>query len=232
MATRNEDPRLDAPEQARDLGRGDLELVHELKNSLTAVKALVQLGSRNPAEAASHERLAIVSRELTRMYETLQRYLSSGCLREELRLAHVELGPLVSDTLLRLSAQAGAARVALRSQGDAAVEADPARLREALVNLVSNAIEATPPGGEVVVSVHARADHAEVVVRDTGRGMPAELLDRLGTPFLTTRRDGTGLGVVLARAVIALHGGALRFESEPGKGTTVRATLPNDAWAA
>jgi signal transduction histidine kinase len=216
-------------------GNGDgvgMTVVHELKNSLAAVKALVQLGTRNPAEAASHERLAIIDRELTRMQETLQRYLSPGRPLEELRPTRIDLGRLVSDALVLLSARASDARVKLLARGGAVVEADPRRLEEALVNLVTNAIEATAPGGEVVVDVHARARDAEIVVRDTGRGMPAEVMRRLGTPYFTTREDGTGLGVVLARAVIALHGGSLRYESEPGKGTTVRATLPSGAEAA
>jgi signal transduction histidine kinase len=59
--------------------------------------------------------------------------------------------------------------------------------------------------------------------------MPPETLRRVGTPFFTTREEGTGLGVALARSVIALHGGSVRYESEPGKGTTVRATLPGVA---
>jgi two-component system sensor histidine kinase HydH len=104
--------------------------------------------------------------------------------------------------------------------------------KEALLNLVSNAIEATPPGGEVVVEVRSCAGQAEIVVRDTGRGMPPETLRRLGTPFFTTREDGIGLGVLLARSVIALHGGSLFYESEPGRGTTVRATLPSRTRAA
>ncbi len=232
MAARTETPRIDALARTRDVDQMDMKVVHELKNSLTAVKALVQLGSRNPAEAASHERLVLVDRELTRMQETLQRYLSSGRPLEEIRPARIDLGLLVSDTLLLLSAQANDARVKLFSHGNAIAEGDPHRLREALVNLITNAIEATPPGGEVVVSVRACSNQVEVVVRDTGRGMPAETLHRLGTPFFTTREDGTGLGVVLARAVIALHGGALHYESEPGKGTTVRATLPSRAKAA
>jgi signal transduction histidine kinase len=61
--------------------------------------------------------------------------------------------------------------------------------------------------------------------------MPPETLRRLGTPFFTTREEGTGLGVALARSAIALHGGTLRYESEPGRGTTVRATLPVGAAA-
>jgi signal transduction histidine kinase len=210
----------------------DLKVLHELKNSLTAAKALVQLGARNPAEAASHRRFVLVAQELARMQETLRRCLSSGPLDELQAPARIELGPLVSHTVLSLSARADEARVRLRSHGNAIAEGDPHRLREALVNLITNAIEATPPGGEVVVSVRASGHEAVVVVRDTGRGMPAEVLHRVGTPFYTTREGGTGLGVVLARAVIAWHGGALHYESEPGKGTTVRATLPSRPKAA
>ncbi len=215
-----------------DLDRMGVKAAHELKNSLTGVKALVQLGLRNPAETASHDRLTVVEREVKRMQEILKSYLSSARSPEEVRPARVDLGPLVSDVLLVLSGRADEAGVRLFSQGDATVQADRRRLEEALLNLVANGIEATPPGGEVVVEVRRSADEIEIVVRDTGRGMPPEALRRLGTPFFTTRAAGTGLGVVLARSVIALHGGTLRYESEPGKGTTVRARLPGRALAA
>lgn len=215
-----------------DLEQPGVEVAHELKNPLAGMKALVQLGLRNPAESPSHPRLEVLEREITRMQEILQRYLSSTRTLHEVKAARVDLGALVSDTLLALSARARVARVRLLSRGDATVEADARRLREALLNLVANGIEATPPGGEVLVEVRPSADQAEIVVRDTGRGMPPETLRRLGTPFFTTREDGTGLGVALARSVIALHGGSLRYESEPGRGTIVRATLPSRARAA
>ncbi len=208
-------------------------MAHELKNPLTGVKALVQLGLRNPAEGPSHARLAVVEKEIARMQEILNGYLSSARpLEEEVKPVRLELGPLVSETLLLLSGRASDARVRLLARGDATVEVDPRRLKDALLNLVGNAIEATPPGGEVVVEVRPSAGQAEIVVRDTGRGMPQETLRRLGTPFFTTRQDGTGLGVALARSAIALHGGTLRYESEPGKGTTVKATLPSRPRAA
>jgi len=215
-----------------DLEQMGVKVAHELKNPLSAVKALVQLGLRNPVEGPSHERLALLEREVTRMQEILQRYLSSGRPLEEMAPACVHLGRLVSDTLLVLSARASAARVRLSSRGDAFVEGDPRRLEEALLNLVANGIEATPPGGEVVVEVRPGADRIEILVRDTGRGIPPEALQRLGTPFFTTREEGTGLGVALARSVMALHGGSLCYESEPGKGTTVTARLPSRARAA
>jgi len=205
------------------------KVAHELKNPLTGVKALVQLGLRSPREAASHERLEVVEREVTRMQEILQNYLSFTRPLQAVRPTRVELGPLVSETLVVLSARADDAHVKLYAQGEATLEADPRRLKEALINLVANAIEATPPGGEVAVEVRPAGDATEIVVRDTGRGMPADILRRIGTPFFTTRDDGTGLGVVLARSVIAQHGGALRYESEQGKGTRVRVTLPRVA---
>jgi signal transduction histidine kinase len=146
--------------------------------------------------------------------------------------ARVHLGPLVSETLLVLSARADAAGVRLSSRGDAFVEGDPRSLEEALLNLVANGIEATPPGGEVVVEVSRDSDRIEILVRDTGCGISPETLSRLGTPFFTTREEGSGLGVALARSTIALHGGSLSYESEPGKGTTVRARLPSRTRAA
>jgi two-component system, NtrC family, sensor histidine kinase HydH len=208
------------------------KVAHELKNPLSAAKALVQLGLRNPAEGPSHQRLALLEREVARMQEILQSYLSSCRPPEVMATARVHLGRLVSETLLVLSARADAAGVRLSSRGDALVEGDPRRLEEALLNLVANGIEATPPGGEVVVEVRPDSDRIEILVRDTGCGISPETLSRLGTPFFTTREEGTGLGVALARSTIALHGGSLSYESEPGKGTTVRARLPSRIRAA
>jgi signal transduction histidine kinase len=208
------------------------KVAHELKNPLSAMKALVQLGLRNPVEGPSHQRLALLEREVTRMQEILQSYLSSCRLPEVMATARVHLGPLVSETLLVLSARADAAGVRLSSRGDAFVEGDPRSLEEALLNLVANGIEATPPGGEVVVEVRPDSDRIEILVRDTGCGISPETLSRLGTPFFTTREEGSGLGVALARSTIALHGGSLSYESEPGKGTTVRARLPSRTRAA
>lgn len=216
----------DALMRAHSLEQIGAKLAHELKNPLTGVKALVQLGLRSSSEAASRERLEVVDREVTRMQEILRNYLSFTRPLQQVTPRPVAVGPIVSDTLVVLSARADDARVRLFAQGDAVVEADPRRLKEALLNLVANAIEATPAGGQVVVEVRAAGDRAEVVVRDTGRGMPPDTLGRVGTPFFTTREEGTGLGVVLARTVIAQHGGDLRYDSEPGKGTLVSFTLP------
>lgn len=226
LVRQRSDIAAEALARAESLEQIGAKLAHELKNPLTGVKALVQLGARNPAEAPSRERLEVVEREVARMEEILKSYL---CFTRPLLDAsprRVALGPLVADTLVVLSSRADEAGVRLFAQGDAAVEADPHRLREALLNLVANAIEASPPGGEVEVAVRPGADAVELVVRDSGHGMAPEVLARVGTPFFSTRERGTGLGVVLARAVVDQHGGALRFDSAPGRGTRVTMSLP------
>jgi signal transduction histidine kinase len=74
--------------------------------------------------------------------------------------------------------------------------------------------------------VRPAREAVDIVVRDSGRGMSPDTLRRLGTPFFTTREEGTGLGVVLARSAVAQHGGCLRYESVPGRGTTATVSLP------
>ncbi|MFT3768900.1 MAG: HAMP domain-containing sensor histidine kinase [Minicystis sp.] len=217
---------------ASEARRRSLEVIgskvaHELKNPLSAIKGLVQLLARGAADERARERLDVIGSEVTRMEVILRDYLSFSRPLEDLRTQQVDLAALADDVVAVLEARAEAAGVALGRTGPRATAAgDPRRLKEALINLVANAIEATPRGGAVEVSLAAVADGADVAVRDTGRGITPEDRARLGTPFFTTREGGTGLGFVLARSVVRQHGGDLAIESEPGRGTTVRFHLP------
>jgi signal transduction histidine kinase len=125
-----------------------------------------------------------------------------------------------------MEGRADAAAVELRRFGEGRVLADRRRVTEALLNLVANAIEATPPAGRVVVEIAERGPSVQLIVRDTGKGMSPDVLARLGSAFFTTRAQGTGLGVLLARAVFTRHGGSLRYESTPGRGTAAVGWLP------
>jgi signal transduction histidine kinase len=106
------------------------------------------------------------------------------------------------------------------------VQGDPRRLKEALINLVANAIEATPTGGNVQLRVRNGGGNVTLEVKDSGRGINPDDLERLGTSFFTTRPNGTGLGVVLAQGVITQHGGSLSYASRVGHGTTATISLP------
>jgi signal transduction histidine kinase len=96
----------------------------------------------------------------------------------------------------------------------------------AIVNLLRNARDATPRGGEILVTTNRDNDHVQVHVTDTGSGIAEELQARVLEPYFSTKKTGTGLGLPTVRRVAEEHGGSLRFTSEPGKGTQFTLRLP------
>lgn len=237
-----EDVLVGAEQRGQTLESIGAKVAHELKNPLASIKGLAQLLERGlgegPGDARARERLAVVRSEITRMETILRDYLSFERPLTDLRREPVELAPLVDDVFAVLEARAATAKVTLRRRGEALASADPRRLKEALLNLLANALEASSSGAgstatstTVDVDIETSADAGRVVVRvrDHGRGIGKEDLARIGTPFFTTREGGTGLGVCLARAVVTQHGGELRYDSALGAGTTATLTLPKVA---
>ncbi len=222
-----------ATERARTLESVSARVAHELKNPLAAVKGLVQLMARGAsADDRAKERLRVVGDEVTRMEDILRNYLSLSRPVESLRRGPVEVAMVADDVVAVLEARAEQAGVRIRADVEAAlVTGDAYRLKEAVFNLAANAIEATPRGGSVTLTVRRSGASATLTVEDTGMGMTPEVLARVGTAYFTTRAEGTGLGVVLARALIEQHGGTLTYTSEPGVGTRATVTLPEDGVA-
>lgn len=212
--------------RARDLELLTARMSEELMHPLGEVRRLVDGSARRAQDPDAQEQLGVVSSEIARMQSILEEYVSFSRPLESLHPEPIRLGGLADEVLGAMEGRADAAGVELERVGDAQVDADPRRVTEALLNLIANAIEATPPDGRVVVQIAERGSIVEMIVRDTGKGMSPEVLARLGSPFFTTRAQGTGLGVLLARSVIARHGGSLVFESTPGHGTAAIASFP------
>jgi two-component system sensor histidine kinase HydH len=127
-----------------------------------------------------------------------------------------------------LGGQADARRVRLELEGDggASVLGEEERLRQVLINLAINALEATPAGGLVRVSAGREADMAWITVDDSGPGIPEEIRDRLFEPFFTTKAEGSGLGLSIVHAIVTQHGGTLEVGSSPEGGARLRLRLP------
>ncbi len=218
---------VDAESRRRGMELMTTKLAHELKNPLAAIKSLIQVEAKQAADDKSRRRLEVVLTEVERMGTLLRDYLDIARPLVEASVAVVQLDELMTDVSTLVSGRAEAAGVALAVQGQGGVlHADGRLLKEALVNVVCNAIEATPRDGQVSVYYHYGDRGASIVVRDTGRGMDKDTAARVGTPFFTTRENGTGLGVVIAKTAIAQHGGTLEYQSTPGIGTIVRIELP------
>jgi signal transduction histidine kinase len=103
---------------------------------------------------------------------------------------------------------------------------DGFQLKQAILNLILNALQATPAGGHVVVRTSGDKRRLVVAVGDDGEGMSAETREKAFTPFFTTREEGTGLGLALVRRIVEQHGGSVEISSTPGKGTTVTLVFP------
>jgi signal transduction histidine kinase len=232
MACLREERLSDAEAQLRRLQSVGAKVAHELKNPLASIKGLCQLVARTPESERTQERLTVVASEISRMETILNEYLSFSRPLEDIRPEAIDLNVLARDVLDVLDGRAVGAGVSLALEGSApTVQGDPRRLKEALINLVSNAIEATPNGGSVALRVRGTTAGVQLDVQDSGRGISPEDLERLGTSFFTTRPNGTGLGVVLAQGVITQHGGSLAYASAVGKGTTATIKLPLGAAA-
>lgn len=213
--------------RSRTLDAVGARVAHELKNPLTAIKGLVALTARGNTDPRHARRFEVVESEVARMEHILGDWLTFARPLEDLDRRPIDLGSVLTDVVSTLEARATATRVSLHSHGGACpMHGDARRLKAAFLNLATNALEATPPGGAVSIT-WACGDHNAIVhVADTGRGMSPDAIERVGAAFYTTRDEGTGLGVHIARATFEQHGGALRYESREGEGTRATVTLP------
>jgi signal transduction histidine kinase len=212
-------------------------VAHEIRNPLNAVALTAQrlrrefLG-RGPGEETgdreeAEELLDVMTAETKRIDRIVQQFLDFA-RPPALCVEPTDLGALVRDLGEHLRAQAEARGVTLAVEADGAGTAsvDPSQLRQALDNLVRNAVDATDEGGRVtVVARTARGGHI-VEVRDTGRGIEADHRARIFDLYFTTKAEGTGVGLAVTQQIVAAHGGAIEVDSEPGKGTTMTVHLP------
>lgn len=213
--------------RARSVDAVGARVAHEVKNPLTAVKNLVELVESESQDERARRRLAVVRGEVERIEVILRDYLSFARPLEGLTAAPVELAGLLEGVASLLHMQLDRMNVALAlASAPAWVEGDGPRLQAALLNVLLNALHASPQGGRVEVNLRTEGEVVELTVRDHGDGLTPEALERAGEPFFTTKPGGTGLGLATARATLAEHGGSLVLENAKGGGARVTLRLP------
>jgi signal transduction histidine kinase len=219
------------------LGQMAGTLAHGLGTPLNSVLGYVQLLRREPLAPAQAEKLAIIESQLQRMIEELRGVLDRT--RDvPLRRAPLAIEPVIADALALVASRAAGHGIALRSHiapGLPPVRAEAAGLRQVLLNLLTNAIDATPDGGTIDVGATLVAGgdgghppRLEIAVADSGHGMSELERQQAFEPFYTTkaRGRGTGLGLGIVEHIVHAHGGSIGVDSAPGRGTTVRVQLP------
>lgn len=229
--------RLVRTERLASVGECAGSLAHEIRNPLGAVVAAAKmLCARTPqSETYDRERLAaVIADEARRLNGILTDFLVFARPRAPALQRH-SMNALVGDLLESLRLDELAAGKSLEARcgwEDAPCEMDRDQLAQVLWNLLRNALEATPPGGRVVVET-AQRDGAEVLeIADEGPGIPAERQRCLFEPFQSSKQGGSGLGLAIAHRIVAAHAGSIVVTSTPGEGTRLTVTLPLRAAAA
>ena len=209
-------------------------LAHEIRNPLGTISMNLQLLQEDWAdpvsdrETKSARKIAVLLKEVRHLENILNEFLKFAA-KPRLKLERVSLNKLADDLLDFIAPQAARARVKiLRHLSPAAppVQADPERLRQALLNLLLNALQAMPDGGDLDVTTEPAPGMCRVRVRDTGVGIAPEHLEQIFNLYFSTKPAGTGLGLPMARKIIEEHRGAISVESEPGKGTVFTIDVP------
>ena len=213
---------------------------HELRSPLTSVQGFAELlmlerEKLSPAQADTVEIILDNSRHLVRLLNDLLDLARSDTGRLAIHPVPTEVGPLVEDAARGLRAQTESAGQTLECEvepGLPQIEVEPDRIRQVLVNLLTNAHEYCPKGASIRVTAARADDEVELAVSDDGPGMPEEQLDHIfdrftrGDAGLTQRVGGTGLGLAISKSLVELHGGTIGVVSSPGRGSSFRVRLP------
>ncbi len=228
-------------EALSSFGRIAAGIAHEVKNPLGGIRGAAEILASRASDTKSRSAAELIVREVDRIALLVEDFMVFA-RGEDLRLAPVNIHRVIDEVLALTALEPISAKVEVKREFDPSIPeflGDAGRLSQVFLNLTRNALQAMEGGGgELAITTRMTLEHrlsspdgrhpptVLIECSDTGPGIEAAVLAELATPFFTTRADGTGLGLAEARHWIARHEGALRIESEPGVGTTVRVSLP------
>lgn len=194
---------------------------HEVRNPMTTVRGFLQYMSIKKDFAGFKEQLQLMIEELDRANSIITEFLSLA--KDHIMTFEIldfntvigEILPLLQADVLRNNCQ-----IMVQLDRNAKVLMDKKSIRQLILNMVRNAIEAMPDGGDVVIAAACSESKVLLTITDSGVGIPGDMMDSLGTPFLTTKESGTGLGLAICYRIVQRHNAVIRVESAPGEGTS------------
>lgn len=211
---------LERSERLASLGTLTAGVTHEIRNPLTVIRAETERLANQERDAAYLKQFsALILKHIDRISGIVQRMLQLAKDKEKQEV-NVDLKELIENTLQFFTLSRVAVKTELQSVPP--VKGDPEALQEVFVNLIQNALDAMPGGGELILRTYMDDGHAVVEVSDSGKGIPEEIREKIFDPFYSTRHEGVGLGLSIVHRIVREHGGSIRVESQVGRGTTFR----------
>ncbi len=208
-------------------------LAHEIRNPLSTLTMNLQLlleDWKDPItdrEVKGAKKLEVLLRETRRLQGVLNSFLEFAA-GHQLKRERIDLNDMLAELLDFMQPQADHAKIRLKREfaDIPRLDADPRLLRQAILNILINAQEAMPTGGDVILRTSAEGGSVRLAISDNGPGIPAENMDRIFQIYFSTKPSGTGLGLPIARKIVEEHKGSLAVSSAPGGGTTFTLSLP------
>lgn len=220
--------RLQQSEKLASIGELSTYIAHEIRNPLFAIGGFANALLRDATDPKTREKLGIIVKESTRLDGILKSILTFARPSEPAP-GQCDVNDVARQTMdiMRLACENQGVLAELDLAPDLPlVLAAPELIQQCLINLVKNAVEAMPSGGTLVVRTSFSGAHVLLAVEDTGVGIPAEIRDKVFSPFFSTKGKGSGLGLAMIRKILDDMGGHAELASKPGAGTRVTLLLP------
>jgi signal transduction histidine kinase len=213
------------------IGKMASMIAHEIRNPLNSITLNAEMVEKNLAVTKDTETLELIraiSGEADRLNEITEQYLRYAHIpKPSMEILKIDL--LIKDLFLFMKEEINKSGINVNFQSDIdaiEIKGDENQLKQVFLNILRNAVEAMKNGGELKVRLELSNDNLLINIEDTGSGIPEENLEKIFTPFFTTKSKGTGLGLALSQQIIAAHGGRIDVQSNPGEGTAFTITLP------
>ena len=227
--------RMAQSDKLRAVGELAAGVAHNLNNALAVIHGRAQLLQRRATDEATSKSLEVIVQAVADGSKTLRRILDFARRDSTKECAPLDLAELITSSVeiakpkwqSKSGGRTGGINVNVENKGSVYVMGEKAELREVVLNLLFNAVDAMPDGGDIEIGTRAELDSACFWVADTGAGMPPEVVERIFEPFYTTKGEkGTGLGLSASHGIITRHKGQIMVVSEPGLGTRFEVRLP------
>lgn len=198
-------------------------VAHEIRNPLTTIKGMLQLSK----DQFRSDHYKLLMSEIDRMNFIVNELLVLG-KPQAIHYREVDIMSIMDDTLKIFESQAVMNGVSvtrdIKSWGT--IYCDPNQIKQVFINILKNATEAMPYGGNIHVFLDVKGAEQHIRFVDNGEGIPEDILNKIGQPFYTTKKDGNGLGIMVTKKIIDAHKGKIQFNSQVKSGTTVEIRLP------
>ncbi|OAH55953.1 MULTISPECIES: PAS domain-containing sensor histidine kinase [Bacillaceae] len=225
---KKQDEALKKQDKLGALGQLAAGIAHEIRNPLTTVKGLIQLLAQESNDNNFYNK--IILKELDQVESIVTEFLMLANPYEEIKFAHHNINEVLTEIIQFMWPEALLHKVEMNTTlGDSLplVYCEPKQIKQVMINVFKNAIEAMPSGGSMYITTSLLLDGSVAIeVRDEGRGIPKEMIGRLGEPFYSNKERGTGLGLMVSYKIIENHRGTIQIDSDNGNGTNIKIILP------